>query len=115
MSREKAFRPRPITPPELYYRSPELTNKFYAAIPKWIYPSHICAASMDAIAYGLLKQRYGNLQSDPENIQIISSLQELKKAQEYAAATDIPFPLPKLIPFEKCQKVYEAITLFKAQ
>lgn len=84
VSREKLIDKRPITPPELDYRSPQILNKFYSKSPEWIHPTHTCAASLEADAHALLMSRYQNYETSRKSILINADLQELEQNREYA-------------------------------
>lgn len=114
VSREKGLRKRLVTPPELYYRSPHLTNKFYAKAPEWIHPPHVCAASLEADAFRLLRPKYENHKVEQAEILYKSTIQELQKVCEYSLGITDQFRCEKVMTFEKCQEIYEAITLFRS-
>jgi ankyrin repeat protein len=114
ISREKITRKNPVTPPDLYYRSPQITNKFYVDYSYKAHPIHMCAASMESDAYGLLANKYQNYVKQNDSILLKGNIAELQQVIQYANEISEATGYQKPVSYNKAQELYEAVALFRS-
>lgn len=114
VSREKLKRERPITPPELNYRSPMILNRFYSKSPEWILPGGVSANSLEDKAYKTLAVKYQGQSIDYNNLLVQADLMELNNVADYSRSIEQYYVYTKVLPYEQRQEIYEAIILFKS-
>ena len=69
---------------------------------------------MEAEAYGLLYEKYKNQEKEQVSILVAGSVAELTKISEYAKQIDNEIRYEKIVSYQKCEEIYEAITLFRS-
>lgn len=114
VSRENGQRKRPISPPELNYRSPQVISHFCLKTSKAKMGNHVCAWSMERAANEILMKKSATQPLLHSKELIKSDLNELKLLNDHWKKASPSEGFIKILPYEQTQTIYESITLFKS-
>lgn len=114
VSRENMQRKRPVSPPKLYYRSPQVLSHFCLKTPKARLVNHVCASSLENTAREILMQKSSSQPLIYSEELIKNDLIELKLLHDHWKNQSLPKGHIKVLPYEQIQTIYESITLFKS-
>lgn len=114
VSRENMQRKKPVSPPKLYYRSPQVLSHFCLKTPRVRLEEHVCASSVESTAREMLMQKSRSQPLIYSEELIKNDLEELKTLHDHWNTQARGGGHIKVLAYDQVQTLYESITLFKS-